>query len=326
MVLRILIFSVLFSFSQNVFAQESEQSADTTQKTKFWKTSFVSGLNFTQSSFTNWAAGGENSISFAGLVNFAANYQKEHWLWENGVDLGYGVLKTGDEPFRKNDDKIDIVSRIGYRLNKKFFSSLRMNFKTQFAPGYTLPNDSVIVSRFMAPGFLFLSLGVDYQAFEGFSISLSPATGRIIFVLDQELANIGAFGVEPAIFNDRNEISTPGENVRFEFGAMLNAQYKHDFKMVSIRSRLELFNNFTHKIPANRGNIFVNWENLVTFNISKWFSTSLFLHLIYDHEQPIAIVENINGVKTEVGKGPRLQIKQVLGIGFNYKFTNVKKN
>ncbi|MCS6905606.1 MAG: DUF3078 domain-containing protein [Bacteroidia bacterium] len=306
-----------------VFTQEA--SIDTTKtpkKINKWKLSYVANVNFTQSSFTHWAAGGENSFALSALTNFMANYQHKKWKWENTFDLGYGVSKLGDQPFRKNEDKIDIISRIGYQLSKNLFSSIRMNFKTQFAPGFNFPNDSIVVSRFFSPAFLFLSLGIDYKPTDGLSLYASPATGRLIIVLDQALADKGAFGVEKAKFATDGSLLQHGENLRFEFGALLSAQYKKDFNNISIRSRLELFNNYTDRVAANRGNIVVNFENLITFAINKWFSTSLFFHMLYDHNQQVTLFQTIDGKKVEVGKGPRLQIKQVLGVGFNYKISN----
>src|SRR6218665_1983184 len=50
------------------------------------------GLNFTQSSFTNWAAGGENAISATALVNLFANFKRNKTTWENNLDLAYGLL------------------------------------------------------------------------------------------------------------------------------------------------------------------------------------------------------------------------------------------
>jgi hypothetical protein len=323
----ILIFSLFLGknlvFSQNAPAKPIEaDSSKIPPKVSKWKLSYVTNIQFSQSSFTHWAAGGENSFALSGLMNFMAIYQHQNWRWENTFDLGYGLSKLGEQPFRKNEDKIDVISRLGYQFSKNFYSSVRMNFKTQFAPGFTLPNDSVIVSRFFAPAFLFLSAGVDYKPVEGLSLSISPATGRMIMVFDQELADAGSFGVQKAEFATDGTLLRKGENVRLEFGALVAAQYKKDFKNINVRSRLELFNNYTDRNTDNRGNIVVNFENLVTFSFNKWFSTNLFFHLLYDHNQQVSLFRNEDGKRIEVGKGPRLQIKQVLGVGFNYKISN----
>ena len=54
------------------------QNADTTKPaTKNWTKGGVGGINFSQSSFTNWAAGGENALSATALVSLYANCKKD---------------------------------------------------------------------------------------------------------------------------------------------------------------------------------------------------------------------------------------------------------
>ena len=52
--------------------KDSIKAADTL---RYWKKGGLVGINFTQSSFTNWAAGGENALSATALVNLFANYK-----------------------------------------------------------------------------------------------------------------------------------------------------------------------------------------------------------------------------------------------------------
>ncbi len=78
---RILISAVVSTLSFNSFAQET--AIDTS-----WKTGGIAALNFTQVSLSNWAAGGENSISGIALFNFFANYKKGKNTWDNTIDLG----------------------------------------------------------------------------------------------------------------------------------------------------------------------------------------------------------------------------------------------
>ena len=107
-----LFFSVLFVFAAyGLFAQ-----ADTTAKVSNWKTGGVVSLNASQVSFTNWAAGGQNSISANSFVNLFANFKKNKMSWDNTLDLGYGKMRQGSENdvvFYKTDDKIDFASKYG---------------------------------------------------------------------------------------------------------------------------------------------------------------------------------------------------------------------
>src|SRR5688572_26372030 len=132
-----------------------------------WKKDGMFGINFSQSSFTNWAAGGENALSATALVNLLANYKKGSWSWDNNLDLAYGLLKSGRTPFRKNEDKIDFTTKAGRKAFGWWYYSLMVNFKSQFDVGYNYPNDTVIVSHFMAPAYAVAALGLDYKKDDG---------------------------------------------------------------------------------------------------------------------------------------------------------------
>ncbi|MFZ0472704.1 MAG: DUF3078 domain-containing protein, partial [Bacteroidales bacterium] len=58
-----------------------------------WRTGGIFSLNLGQSSFTNWAAGGQNSYSLNGLLNLTANYRKNKSAWDNAFILGYGMMR-----------------------------------------------------------------------------------------------------------------------------------------------------------------------------------------------------------------------------------------
>ena len=74
-----------------------------------------------------------------------------------------------------------------------------------------------------------------------------------------------------------------------------------------------MFSNYLN----NPQNIDVNWETLIQFKVNKYISATLSTHLIYDDDIDIAVFDDAG---EQTGKGPRLQFKEVLGIGFAYKF------
>ncbi|MBK8847229.1 MAG: DUF3078 domain-containing protein [Bacteroidetes bacterium] len=109
-----------------------------------WKTGGIFSVMFNQVSFTQWAAGGDDATSVNAMVSPFANYKKGKWSWENNGLFAYGVLKAGKQDFRKNDDRIDINSKLGYALNPKLNVAYLFNFRSQFANGY---NFDKVVSR-----------------------------------------------------------------------------------------------------------------------------------------------------------------------------------
>ena len=114
------------------------QEADTS-----WKISSDISFFMSQASFSNWSAGGENSLTFNGYFNFYAGYIKGRVKWENFLNLAYGQTKTGDFEFRKNEDKIDFSSSYGIRTSEtsKWYYEALFNFKSQFAQGYDYPDE-----------------------------------------------------------------------------------------------------------------------------------------------------------------------------------------
>jgi hypothetical protein len=275
--------------------------ADTAKK--HWFIQGSGSLQFTQAAFSNWSSGGQNSIGLVAWVNFKANYRKGKHVWGNTVDLGYGfnlLGKGGDQQYNKTNDKIELTTAYGYELhpNQKWYLTVLVNFRTQFSAGYNYPDDSTLISPFMAPGYLVAGLGITYSPVKWFYVYLSPASGRFTFVNNQQLADSGAFGVER------------GKNLRGEFGPYLRADLNKDLgKDINLSTNLELFTDYLHSF----GNIDVNWNLLLSLKVNKWLAASIQTQLIYDDD---VIIKNS---PTEAG-GPRTQFKELLGIGLTYKF------
>lgn len=280
-----------------------------------WKFGGIIGVNFNQVAFTNWAAGGDNSIAYNAMVSLFARYEKGKSLWVTSLDLGYGQSKLGKDPLRKTDDKFELNSKYGYKLDDKWYLTALLNFRTQFDKGYNLPNDSIPISDFLAPGYLTLGLGVDYVPNEHFSVMASPFTSKITFVNDQFLANLGQFGVEEAVRDTLGNVLTEGDNVRHELGASINAVYTNKFYKdnVFFSAKLGLFSNYLDK-PEN---IDVNAEALLTFKVNKFLNVSIGAMLIYDDD--IIIEEVVDANDPSLNRyGPRTQFKEALSVGLSY--------
>jgi hypothetical protein len=274
-----------------------------------WRTGGFFSLNLGQSSFTNWAAGGQNSYSLNGLINLTANYKKDKSAWDNALIFGYGMmrLKEGTPEWTKTDDRIDLQSKYGRKASGKWYYSALMSFKTQMSDGYNYPDTENKISDFLAPGYLLFSLGMDYKPTPQFSAFLSPLTVKTTFVNDNYLSSIGAFGVEA------------GKKVRGEFGAYANLTYKKDeiMKNVNFATRLDLFSNYLH----NPQNIDVNWETMLILKVNEFLSATVNTLLIYDDDVLIKVDEGSEG---EAIMGKRTQFKEVIGVGLTYRFAKFK--
>ena len=278
---------------------------------KKWTRSGDIGLNFSQSHLSNWAAGGDNALNWQGIFNYNVNYAHEKNKWDNNISLALGYSHLGDAKAIKTDDKIELNSLYGYKATEKLFYSLAFSFKTQFADGFDYKNDSTNrISGFMVPAYITLGLGMEYVPNNNFSINFAPLTGRITIVNDQDMADAGAFGVDPAEYDEiTGDKINDGKTTRFEFGAKMTA--KLDVKIaenVSFNSKLELFSDYL----KNPQNIDVDWQNLITMKVNSWLNANITAHLIYDDD--IMITDKDGNI------GPRTQFKEVLSIGLSYKF------
>lgn len=282
--------------------------------TDFWKIGGVVSLNGQQVALSNWAAGGNNSISVAGLVNVYAKYRKHKTTWDNNLELGYGVINQGNnKKWWKNDDKIQFSSKLGHEIKKNWYATALADFRTQFTNGYNYPNDSVYISKFLAPAYGLLALGFDYKPSNKFSAFFAPLTGKFTIVRDDSLAKYGAFGVQKEIRDANSVITQHYLKHREEFGAYLKMQYQTKvMENITFQTVLELFSNYLH----NPQNVDVNWSTLTTFKVNKFISATLSTQLIYDDD--VKVLRSSGDKKGTFG--PDLQFKQVLGVGFTYKF------
>ncbi len=308
-----IITGILLVFPIVVIAEENEHENEE------WVFSGFFSQQLNQVSFSNWVQGGENSFASTSLVNLSANFKKERFSWENRLNMAFGVLKTEDTPLRKNEDRLHLISKTGRTISPNFSTSVLLDFRSQFYKGYNYPNDEVVVSRFMSPGVLSLSLGMDYKPWDFLTVFLSPASGKLTFVMDQDLANKGAFGVDPAEYDENDILISEGSNLNAEFGALLNMVFEKEvFEDVSVESRLTLFNNLIDEDSSNRKNTDLDWETSINMKINRYITASFFIHMIYDHDAPIPVLDN-DGEETGDFK-KKLQVKQMLGLGLSYRF------
>lgn len=300
-------FTLLTFFVLSALSGISQTTNDT-----IWKKGLFVSANINQVSFSNWAAGGENSVAINGFLNSYANYKKDNVIWDNNLDLSYGLNQIGDDVLKKNEDRIEYTSKLGYAVknSKKWYYTTLINIKTQFTNGYDYTNeDPIIISRFAAPSFTVLSLGIDYKPSDKLSACLSPISNKNTFVLDDFLSNQGAYGVDS------------GKHVRSEMGAYLNVRYKQEVvENVTLSSQLDLFSNYLED-PQN---VDLNFTLMLVMKVNKYITANFSTQFIYDDNTPISVYEGSGSTKKLVGVGPRLQSKQVFGVGLGYKITKSK--
>ncbi|MFA9391908.1 MAG: DUF3078 domain-containing protein [Prolixibacteraceae bacterium] len=275
-----------------LFAAVLQVSGQNEKDTTYWQQGGTFALNFTQVSFTNWAAGGQNSIAGVSKLKLFANYTKANTSWENFINLGYGLSKVEGLALQKNEDIIDMQSKLGIKASKKWFYSGLLSFKSQFAPGYSDATNTVKISNLLAPAYITLAFGMDYKPNKQFSLVLAPLTGKMTIVTDPELD--GHFGV------------VPGKTARMELGASINTTLKKEImKNVGFTSDLGLFSNYLNQ-PQN---IDVDWKLGLNMKVNEYLTASVNTQVLYDAD-----------IKDPVDDVAKIQFKELLGIGLAFTF------
>lgn len=266
------------------------------------------GFNFANVGLSNWAAGGENSISLGTVFN--TKIVRTHGLnkWTNQFDFALGGAKVGEQEFRKTDDNIILISKYGHQLNDEWSYSISGIFRTQVLEGFNFRQDPLNpgqevqekISNFMAPGYLNVNLGMSFDPSDALTISFAPAAGKFTFVADDELSAAGAYGVDP------------GKKSRAEFGT--NLLIVLDFPVaenIKFQSNINFFTGY-----STFGNVDTNLETLLVMKVNEWFNATFGTQLIYDDD--ILIDQGDGGAPQRA-----IQFKHVLNFGVNFSlFSN----
>jgi hypothetical protein len=272
---------------------------DTTKQT--WKTGGLISFTFNQAALSNWSAGGDKSaLSLNFNANLYAFYIDGRRSWDNFLNIQYGIANTTSLGTRKTQDLFNVTSKYGYDVGRKWYLTGLFDFRTQFAPGYNYldATTKVKTSDLFAPAYALLSLGMDYKPTNNFSLFLSPATIREVIVNNDSLAAVAAFGVDT------------GKKSRFEFGAFASLNYTSPLsKQAVYTGRLDLFSDYLNR-PQN---VAIFMTNTLTVKVTSLISMNLAVTLIYD--------DRVKSVKPDgTAGGPALQLQEVIGVGFAYKF------
>lgn len=292
-----LIVSIIFLFTLQLKAQNDSIKTDTT----YWTKSALLNINFSQVDLTNWNGGGQSSISIGGLTNFRASYTKGRSVWDNRLDMAYGLLRQGDgeNPFIKTDDNIILTSKYNYQLKKRIFVSTLVDFRTQFDEGF---DGNILISDFLSPAFLLANVGLTYRFKDIFSATFSPFSTKTTIVRNDSLSAAGAYGV------------TPGEHSRFQGGVNFASSFRKDiWDNVNFATNLNMFADY-----EKLGNIDINWETALVFKINKFLSASYSTQFIYDDDIKSKEIV-VNEVTGETRNVAGVQFKSVMNIGFNIK-------
>ena len=311
----------LLSFTAKTFSQTKDSIVITppdTIKVKIshWNKKNTVGFDLSEIAFLNWSAGGVSSVSGLLKGNFLRIYSNNNFKWGNELIVRYGLNKQDGVEFRKTDDQFQFNSTVGYRKDtlSNWYHSAKFNFNTQFSNGYAYPNISAPISKPFAPAYTFLGIGAEYSNKEKkVNVYISPLTMKNTLVLDQRLANQGAFGVHKATYDENGILLTEGKKSKTELGFLVTTHFKREvFKNITFENRLNLYSDYLNHF----GNIDVDWQAQLDLVVNEYVKANIGFNLIYDDD--IKAKEDVDG--QQITMGPKIQLKQTLGIGLVYNF------
>lgn len=266
-----------------------------TVKPNFWSFKGDYSLQFLQNYVSsNWYKGGESSYAMIGSATMQLNYNdKEKIRWENKLELKLGMQSSqGDDvhKYRSSEDLIRLTSKLGVQANKRWYYTLQTITSTQFTHGYKA-NDANVYSDFMSPMTFNLSLGMENKVqackkkLTG-TVNISPLSANLKYVDRLSLAT--------------NNGIDEGKHSKLDFGSTFTADLEWKFSdMLRWQTRLYAFTNYKRTE--------MEWENTLTFQLSKYISTKLFIYPRFDDSS-----------KTFDADYGYFQLKEYWSLGFNY--------
>ena len=219
----------------------------------------------------NWNAGGENSSNVSFLL-------RENWIKKGNkfttvhlLEGNYGLSRQAGT-LTKNADRLEFTTTLTGSPNTTVWNpSSQFNVRTQLAPGYAKGDTSgVPISTFGAPIYGQFSFGVGNNSFEHWQVFLSPLAGKSTTVLDPDLRDKAAFGVDT------------GATWRLEAGAKITLNYTQQFSdAFSVTAKSDIFYNYWAPLEATDFML----DIIALYKIKEAFSVNAHVQLIRDIDQ-----------------------------------------
>ncbi|MCH5233191.1 MAG: DUF3078 domain-containing protein [Muribaculaceae bacterium] len=269
-------------------------------KKKFWLHTFGTQLQFSQAFVSpNWYQGGNNYLSL--LFNFNWNVQLNqvfhpNILFQSNLQYKLAISSTPKGNIHKYQISEDIFQynlNTGLKAFGNWFYSFNMMFKTQLFNNYA-DNSMERKASILSPGELNLGLGMSYNhknklnTFK-YTLTVSPLSYNLKTCISDKI-NHELYSIK----QDRKTKSEIGSNI----------EYTMDWKMtanIGYSTRVFMFTDYSYFLA--------DWQNTFSFEINKFLSTQLYLHLRWDTSS-----ERNGSWKT-------FMMREILSFGLSYTFS-----
>lgn len=312
---KIIIILALLASSVSLKAQDVQQAAaeaakalveapaeqQKIEKPKYWTESLKTQVNIGQTSLTNWAAGGDNTISLQGFIDANANWKKKEMFWNNRLQLDYGFLYASSKPIlQKSTDRIYLESKWGYKTDamKNFYFSANYDFKSQFSSGWDYKTPGVLVdengndlvggdlrqawrdarvlkSNILSPAYTNLALGIDWKPSKWLSVNIAPVTGGFVIVTKDELRK-----------KYKMELTNESKELETRFAGYDEATASESQKAAYARYKESLENGSAYRSARFEFGAQIKADAKVNINDNFSYSTQVVLFFNYLDDKP----------------------------------------
>ena len=284
---------------------------------------------------SKWQTVNGSTNSITGIANFlfTHNYKKGVFNLDNKASGKLGVTSKAKE-WTKSQDEWFISTAPAYKMTDQWNLGAIASLRSQFANG--INGKSQRVSRFFAPAYLNISLGVTYVCPKPqfpIKVNIAPISMSATYVYSDTIMHqffADKFGAD-ADFANRTTMSQEDQrkpyvygltiadgNSRYEGGSSVQLDFDRSFgknNFIRYRTTFYSFYGWINEISQQTGknkelNIEhiapnVRWEHTIDIKATKYFSTQFYFQMYYNKAQCAS-----------------LQTQIVLGVGLSYTFKN----
>ncbi|MCH5231013.1 MAG: DUF3078 domain-containing protein [Muribaculaceae bacterium] len=267
-----------------------------------WLHKFGTQLQFSQAYVSpNWYQGGNSYLSMLFNFNWNVNLnQVYHPKLLFTSDLSYKVAFSSNPKgyyhrYTIAEDNFQYNLNAGYKAIKNWYYSFNLQFKTQLFNNFE-ENSNIRTAAFLSPADLNMGLGMSYNHTNKlktftFTLTVSPLSYNLKACLKpNDIIDHAAYGIAA----DRHTKSEIGSNLDFNMDWKVTAN-------IGYKTRMFMFTDYHYYLW--------DWQNTVNFDINKWLSTQIFVHLRYD------------GSAESEGKWKRFMLREILSFGLSYTFS-----
>ena len=271
---------------------------------RHWIREFSTSLHFSQAYVSpNWYQGGNNNLNALFNIYYNVKLNQEfhpNLLFETTALYKLGLNNAPDDELHSyniTEDLFQINTTFGLKAAHRWYYSFTGQFKTQVVKSYK-SNTNTLKSAFLSPGELTAGIGMTYNYVNKpktftFDASLAPISYNLK-ICTNDLVDHSTVGVDE------------GHTTKHSFGS--TAELRISWKMarnISFASRIFAFTNYDY--------FQADWENTLTCDITRYFTTQIYAHARYDSHTP----------RLADSSWHKFQLKEIFSIGFSYKFSSL---